>query len=229
VTHPPPGWPGRAGGPHTAQVLLLALLVAGLGLTALAGLALRVHLRRRAALRAFAGERGWQPVRVRAPRDLPLGRGARRTRRGLAGSAGGRPVRAYEVVVSRATGAEPHVATWAVLEVGLPGPLPDLDLVPLDALTRAAARLLPPGVELESEDFSRRYRVTSADPLAASAVLGPRTVAALLDAAPVRLRVRGDRAVCWAPGRLEPAGLAARLAAVTAVADGVPGFLRAAA
>lgn len=201
------------------------LLAAGLALTALAGSALRVHRRRRAALQAFAEGRGWQNVRVRAPRDLPLGRGARRTRRGLAGQEADRPVRAYEVVVSRATGTEPHVAVWAVLEVTLPAALPDVDLVPLDALSRAAARLLPPGVELESEDFARRYRVTAADPLAAGAVLGPRTVAALLDAGPVRLRVRGDRLVCWAPGRLEPAGLAARLAVVRAVVDGVPGFV----
>ena len=200
------------------------LLGAGLGLIALAALALRAERRRRAALRAFAAARGWAPSRVRAPRDLPLGRGARRARAGLAGHEAGRPVRAYEVVVSRATGAEPYVATWAVLEVGLPAPLDDLDLVPLDAPSRAAARLLPPGVELESEDFARRYRVTAADPLAATGVLGPRTVVALLAAGPVRVRVRGDRLVCWAPGRLEPAGLAGRLAAVTAVLDGVPAF-----
>ena len=205
------------------------LLGAGLGLIALAGLALRTELRRRAALRAYAVDRGWEPVRVRAPRDLPLGPGARRARAGLAGQESGRPVRAYEVVVSRATSAEPHVATWAVLEVGLPAPLDDLDLVPLDALSRAAARLLPPGVELESEDFSRRYRVTAADPLTATAVLGPRTVGALLAAGPVRLRVRGNRLVCWAPGRLEPVGLDARLAVVTVVLDGVPGFVWAAA
>ena len=205
--------------------MLLVLLAAGLALTALAGLALRVHRRRRAALRAFAEGRGWRPVRVRAPRDLPLGRGARRARRGLAGLEADRPVRAYEVVVSRATGREPHVAVWAVLELTLPAALPDLDLVPLDALSRAVARLLPPGVELESEDFARRYRVTAPDAPAAGAVLGPRTVAALLDAGPVRLRVRGDQVVCWSPGRLEPAGLAARLAVLRAVVDGVPGFV----
>ena len=218
----------RTAAPHTAQVLLL-LLGCLLALAALAGVALRGQRRRRAALDALADERGWRRERVRAPHGLPLGRGARRARSGLVGEHAGRPVRAYEVVVSRATGAEPHVATWAVLEVGLPGPLPDLDLVPLDALGRAAARPLPAGVELESEDLARRYRVTSPDPYAASAVLGARTVAALLDAGPVRLRVRGDRALCWAPGPLDATGLAARLAVVTTLLDGVPRHVWAAA
>ena len=208
--------------------MLLALLGLLAALGALAAVALRVAARRRAALRAFAAEHGWERVRARAPRDLPLGRGSRRTRSALAGRWAGRPARAYEVTVSRATGAEPQVLTWSVLEVDLDAALPDLDLVPLDPLTRAAARLLPPGVELESEDLARRYRVTAADRSAASAVLTPRTVAALLAADPVRLRVRGDRLTCWAPGRLEPVALAGRLRTATALLDGVPAFLRAA-
>lgn len=209
--------------------MLLALLGLLLGLTVLVGAAAGVHLRRRAALRASAIEHGWSADRLRPPHDLPLGRGARRTRSGLTGSWAGRAVRAYEVTVSRATGAEPYVATWAVLEVGLPAALPDLDLVPLDPVTRAAGRLLPPGLEIESDDFARRYRVTTADPFVATAVLTPRTVQALLDGTPVRVRVRGDRALCWAPGRLEPDGLRDRLAAVTALLDGTPGFVWAAA
>lgn len=202
--------------------MLLGLL---LGLAALPGVALRVHLGRRAALRGFAAEHGWRPARLRAPRELPLGRGARRTGAGLAGSWGGRPARAYQVTVSRATGGQPEVRTWSVLEVDLPAALPDLDLVPLDAFTRAVARLAPPGLELESDDLARRYRITTTDAFVAAAVLGPRTVGALLDAVPVRVRVRGDRLVCWAPGRLEPAGLTDRLAAVGAVLDGVPAFV----
>ena len=205
--------------------MLLALTACLLGLTGLAGWALRVQARRRAALRAFAAEHGWHPVRVR-PRGLPLGRGAQRARGGLAGTWGGRPARAYEVSVRTVHGqGSVQVQTWAVLEVQLPAPLPALDLVPLHGLSRPVARLLPAAYEPESEDVARRYRFGTRDPRTAAAVLGPRTLQVLLDRPPVRVRLDGDRALCWATGRLEPDGLRERLGTVTALLDGVPGFV----
>ena len=69
-------------------------------------------------------------------------------------------------------------------------------------LGRVAAALGRQGVELESEDFNRRFRVRSDDPRTASDVLHPRMMAALLNGPFFDFRMESTDALsCW-PGRM---------------------------
>jgi hypothetical protein len=80
-------------------------------------------------------------------------------------------------------------------------------------------------VELESEDFNRRFRVHASDPKFASDVLTPRTMQALLAQDCVSWRIRGTDILGWYGGKMEPAGVQAAVATLQTVVDGIPSFV----
>jgi len=100
-----------------------------------------------------------------------------------------------------------------------------LELSPESALTRIASHLGLGDVELESEDFNRRYRVATRDPKFAYDVLNPRTMAALLARPVLHMRLSGEDALCWESGRLEPTDLLARLSTLHVLINGIPSFV----
>jgi hypothetical protein len=114
---------------------------------------------------------------------------------------------------------------YAFCAVALAASLPELELLPEGFFSRIGQALGMQDIELESEDFNRRYRVRCNVPKFASDVLTPRTMEALIHRPPVQLRLRGQHGMCWEDGRHSPAELLARLDTLHAVLDGIPAFV----
>jgi hypothetical protein len=191
-------------------VLLLAgLALAGIG--GLAGAALGFERYRRNRFVAVAARRGW----TYSPRDRelpyrwetwPFGTGRmRRAQHVLRGTIGGRSCLAFEYSFRHSVPGGPQgpgeaVSTWTVAAVALPVRMPRIAVSRSGPLGRVAAALGRQGVQLESEDFNRRFRVRTDDPRTASDVLHPRMMAALLDGPFFDFRMESTDALsCW-PG-----------------------------
>jgi len=115
---------------------------------------------------------------------------------------------------------------YVVSSVQLPTYLPVLQVTPQSLFTRFGHALgLEDDIELESEDFNRRFRVSSRDPKFASDVLSPRTMQALLTRPDLSWRFDGQAAVAWREGKLTPPVALADLAAIRTVIDGIPSFV----
>jgi hypothetical protein len=114
---------------------------------------------------------------------------------------------------------------FAFCSLALPEPVPRLELVPESVFGRLGTALGMQDIELESEDFNRRYRVRCGNPKFASDVLPPRTMQALLSRTALHLRLAGVDALCWESGQHSPSQLLARLDALTTLIDGIPAFV----
>lgn len=215
---------------------MLLVPVAGVVVAGGAGafaLAVRLERRRWEALAALAAARGWalcdrDETLPDAFEGYPFGRGTgRRAENVLRGRHRGRGVALFEYSWRTHTtdgqgGRQTQVHRAAVVAVDLPAAVPRIELQPATVLSR----LVPWGeIDLESEDFNRRYRLTADDPRLAYDVLSPRTVARLLDAPPLALRLSATSAVSWQPGRFERAEALARLDLVCDVLDRVPSWV----
>ena len=192
--------------------------------------------KRRAALQSFALSSGW----TYAARDdswcdrfagAPFGDGDdRRATNVLQGSYAGTAMVAFDYQYdTHSTDSKGHRTTtthrYAVCALRLPAPLPGLELSPESAMTRLAGALGFDDVELESEDFNRKYRVKARDRKFAYDVLNPRTMAALLPRPALHLRLLDVDAVCWESGRLVPTDLIARLSTLELLVAGIPSFV----
>jgi hypothetical protein len=215
-------------------VLVVPLLaVLGVALWALH----RYEQRHRDALLALAHEHGWSYTRRddswahRFP-GTPFGRGQqRRAHHVLRGRLGGREMVAFDYTFTTTTGTDGNgngqtrTHRYAVCGLALPCVLPDLELTPENLLTRLGGALGLADVELESEDFNRRYRVACREPRFAYDVLHPRAMSALLARPTLHLAVRGDVALSWETGRTRPDDLRLRLEALTGLLDGIPSYV----
>lgn len=114
---------------------------------------------------------------------------------------------------------------YVVSSIQLATYLPALQVTPENMLTRLGNALGLDDIELESEDFNRRFRVSCHDPKFASDVLSPRTMQALLARPDLSWRFDGQDAVAWRDGKLAPAAAMADLAVLRAVLDGIPSFV----
>ncbi len=209
---------------------VIALLVLG------AYLANQRDARRRAALAAFAASKGWSYTDrddTWATRFVgePFGRGENRQARNvLRGRDQEHELVAFDYSFETRNddsrgGSNKTVHRFSVAVLALPAWLPLLEVTPESLGTRIAGTLGRQDIELESEDFNRRYRVQAADPKFAFDVLNPRTMQRLLALPPLRLRVEGPDAFCWEPGRSEPVALLARLSALNTVLTGIPSYI----
>ena len=102
-------------------------------------------------------------------------------------------------------------------------------MLPENLLTRAAgAAGMASDIDLESEDFNRRFRVARAQRQA-----GQRRAAAAHDGLPRRLpddtvpsfRLQAAHLIAWRDGRLEPADVVRTCAVLDRVIDGIPSFV----
>ena len=192
--------------------------------------------RHRQALATLAAERGWDYSSsddswADAFGGAPFGTGSRRQADNvLQGRVDGREMVAfdyrYETYSTDGNGSRhTRVHRYAVCAVLLPAPVPTLELRPETVLTRLGGALGLPDVDLESEAFNRRYRVTSREPRFAYDVLHPRTMELLLTGEPRNLRLSGRDAVTWAAGRQTPAQVLAQLDVLTTLVGGVPSYV----
>ena len=192
--------------------------------------------KRRAALQAYAASNGWTYTAADLSWCLrfagtPFGTGDNlKARNILQGTWNGLPMVAFDYSyethsTSSKGGRTTTVHPFAVCAVQLRAPLPMLQLTPESMLTRVADALGAQDIELESEDFNRRYRVKARDPKFAYDVLNPRTMQALLGVPAENLRLLDLDAVTWASGKLAPADLPSRLSTLKLLVDGIPPFV----
>ncbi len=216
-------------------VVLLA--IGGFGLVGLLGwLGWRAAKKRRELLAAFAASQGWSYV----PRDdswterfrgSPFGDGDNRKALNiLQGTFRDRPVLAFDYSYqTHSTDSEGRRSTtthrYACCALGLPAWLPKVELVPESVFGRLGTALGMQDIELESEDFNRRYRVRADVPKTAYDVLSPRTMEALLARPALHLRLSGADALCWESGSHSPAELLQRLDTLSVLLDGIPSFV----
>jgi hypothetical protein len=103
--------------------------------------------------------------------------------------------------------------------------LPVLQVTPEGLFSRLGNVLGFDDVELESEEFNRRFRVHAADRKFACDVLTPRTMEALLRHPDTSWRIEGVDILAWEDGRLTPAAVLQMLATFDAVLAGIPSFV----
>ena len=223
--------------------LLLLRLVPLLGVVALVAVAVvgvrryRADRDRRLGLFAFATQHGWD---YRGIDDTglamrwsvrPFGIGYdRRAAQVVSGATGGRSFVAFDYTYTadlpRTDGTPDKVTVrHRITVLPLPGPLPAMEITREDALSRVRSALVD-DLDLESDAFNRRFRVQCADRKVATDVLHPRTMEALLRIdRPGSICVAGADLLAVDKGPHTASTVLRDLAALTAVADGIPGFV----
>lgn len=112
----------------------------------------------------------------------------------------GHGVAAYEHSPRARADAEFAYGCTATYVLTLPRELPWVDIRPESAVDR-----LDPGldIDLESEEFNRRFRVRAGDRRLATDLLTPRTMEDLLGTADLAVLVRGHHLIATTPGPLD--------------------------
>jgi hypothetical protein len=114
---------------------------------------------------------------------------------------------------------------YAVCALAIPTYLPEVSITPENVMTRMGRAFGVDDIELESDDFNRRYRVTARNAKFASDVLSPRTMEMLLARPALHFRIAGTDVLCWEPGGTTPADLLARTSTLAAFVAGIPSFV----
>lgn len=110
----------------------------------------------------------------------PLKHGAKGIRWGATGTLGGRPVRIIEHLYMVHTGKSSHAVVNTCIAITGGGSWPFLTLATENFLHRLGEKLgVRPDIDLDSEEFNRRWRVRCEDEGFAIAILDPAVQAAL--------------------------------------------------
>ena len=192
--------------------------------------------KRRELFHSFALSQGWQFVgrddaRIERFRGSPFGDGdSRKALNVLVGAFRGRPMVAFDYSYeTHRADSNGHRTTathqFAICALSVPASLPEFELVPEGLLGRVGTMLGMQDIELESEDFNRRFRVRCDDAKLAYDLLPPRTMEALLARPALHVRLSGADALCWESGSHSPSELLARLDTLSALLDGVPSYV----
>jgi hypothetical protein len=193
--------------------------------------------KRRERLMQYAVARGWSyvgevPDLVDRWQGEPFGRGDhRRARNVLTGTEAGRPFTAFDYSYqTHSTDSKGNRSTtthhWSVVVVPMPTWLGTVQVVPESVLDRVAGAVgLVQDLDLESEAFNRRFRVSASSPKLASDILTPRTMEYLLAMDAEAWRTCGSDLVGFAQGSLDPAEVVRTCAVLGRVIDGVPSFV----
>lgn len=209
----------------------------GIGVVAVLVGGFVLERKRRERMMQFALMRGWayadeDPSLVDRWTGEPFGRGDnRRARNVMTGTESGRPFTAFDYSYdTHSTDSKGHRKTtthrWSVCAVPMPGWLGTVQVVPESALDRVAGAVgLMTDIELESEDFNRRFRVSAGDPKLASDILTPRTMQYLLSVPAEGWCTCGSDLVGFAQGRLDPAEVVRTCSVLGRVQDGIPSFV----
>jgi hypothetical protein len=114
---------------------------------------------------------------------------------------------------------------YVVTSLQLPTYLPQLQVTPENMMTRLGNAVGLEDIELESEDFNRRFRVHARDRKFACDVLTPRTMQMLLSRPATSWRIDGSDILTWRDGRLSPAMCLATTSQLQDIVDGIPSFV----
>jgi Protein of unknown function (DUF3137) len=219
-------------------------MFAYLGIAALVGLfityavyAYRKHQARLASLVQLCAARGWQfsptdpwglPRRWDGhPFDSGYDRTAEHV---IAGEYEGHPLIAFDYSYKQdSTDSKGNRTTstyrFAVVALGMPCALPALHVRPEGVLSRIGQVIGFEDIELESEDFNRRFRVRCPDKKFAMDVLSPRTMEHLLASGKSEFRFAGSDVLAFDSGCLDPVEILRAAHVMAGVIAGVPTFV----
>jgi hypothetical protein len=192
----------------------VVLILAAIGAVVFGYAAYQRQVRRREAIAVLCAQRGWSfshaadgwVAELRS--DFPLfrrGDGKRRCRDVV--TIPGPPAAALfdYSYVERSTDAKGHrterTIRHAVAVLDLPGRLPSLRIGPEGVLSRLGSAVGLRGIELESAEFNRRFRVSADDRTHAFDVLHPAAIQLLLDQPLDCWEVAGGRLLVARRGR----------------------------
>jgi len=223
------GFPDPGGFPSVGGIL--AIGVALMVVVVVVGLV--SHRRHQKALDEWVAARRWR--RLPDDRSLvsrwhgtPFGTGdSRKATNLLTGTFQGREVLSFEYSYeTSSTDADGKRTTtthrFHVVTLPLPAFLPNLEVTPESVGSRLATAFGKHDLDVESDEFNRRFVVRATDPAVAHAILHPRLVERLLREGRTSWRIEGTSVLTWAPGRTDLGALDRRIALVTAIADAVP-------
>jgi uncharacterized protein DUF3137 len=195
----------------------------------------RKDQRRRQALQTWAGKNGYSYT---AEDDRwcerwngdPFGEGDHRRAKNVITGTAKLPFSAfdYSYQTHNSDGRGGRTTTthhYSVTALEFSGFLPTLQVTPESVFTRIGHSLGLDDIDLESEDFNRRFRVHANDRKFASDVLTPRTMQALLARPTLSWRITGNDMVSWAEGSTTAVGVTAALSTMQLVVDGIPSFV----
>ena len=112
--------------------------------------------------------------------------------------------------------------TFHVVTLELPAFLPDLEVTPESIGSRLASAFGRTDLDVESDEFNKRFAVRATDLAVGHAILHPRLVERLLREDRVAWRIEGTTVLTWSAGRTDLQRLDARIALLVAIADAVP-------
>jgi hypothetical protein len=161
----------------------------------------------------------------------PFGNGDhRRAENVVNGSTAGRPFIAFDYSYQTHSsdgkgGRTTQTHRYTVTAVQMPTFLPTLQVTPESVFTRMGHALGLDDIDLESEDFNRKFRVHANDRKFASDILTPRTMQALLARPATSWRISGNDILSWADERLSPLLVTKSASTLELVIDGIPSFV----
>jgi hypothetical protein len=179
----------------------------------------------------FAAAKGWgyvevddrQTMRWRRP---PFGHGLNQHASNVVfGTFNGHPFFAFDYTYEVQGDKSTVTSTYGVCALDLPAEVPYLEVGPESALSRLESVVGVHDVEIESEDFNRKFRVRTEDAKFASDVLSASLAQTLLKAPAYQWRTENLSLVSWHQDPIKPAELDQWLGTLSAIVDAVPEFV----
>ena len=219
------------------STVLALVVVSIIGLAIAVGVYLyRQEQKRIALLVNFCASEGWQFSRedpyglVDRWDGMPFGKGyARHVQNVVSGTYEDMQLVAFDYSYKEDSGSGSNRNTttyrYVVVALGMPCALPEVSLTPEGLFSRIGNVLGFQDIELESEEFNRRYRVRCENPKLAMDVLTPRTMEFLLANDVLAFRLVGPDALSYDSARLSPYAIMSAAHMLAGVVKGVPAFV----
>ena len=214
----------------TVVVILVVLVVGGIALLSYLG-----EKKRREAIARWATSNGWGYTAeddrwADVWQGKPFGEGHTRAAENVLDrtDAGRRTVAFdYSYKETHSNGKTTTTTTYkfAVYATDLPAALPYLSVEPEGLWDKAVKLFGAEDLDLESDEFNRRYRVRASDPKTAYDVLNARTMEALLAVHGVDFRIQGAWIIAVERSELHADVLPARVEVLRGIVERVPSFV----
>ena len=213
-------------------VLVVLFVLAGIGLVVYSFVQ---AAKRREAMAAYAGSRGWryeaeQPLLVDRFDGPPFGIGhGRSATNAVYGQHDGREFVSfdYEYKTTSGSGKDRRTTThtFSVVALSMGVSLPSLRVDPENFVERVIGRVTNTDIELELEDFNRAFTVSCPDRKFASDVLHPQMMEFLLQHREVGWRFERDSMLVVSGTKRSVAEIDATLALMDQISDRIPDFV----